>query len=120
MTWWPEEVAKEFNGRPFNSALDDDKGRYLFIYQQNFADQVKELMKTVDPVTINRDGTVTGGSFSATARSNGPSSTKGPTAKPLGWLRNRSGFSEPSSRPSARSTSPNPSTRIGSARRSVR
>jgi len=58
---WPDVVAEKFKGRPFNTALDDDQGRFLFLYYRDFENQVKALRLEGEPLTLNKDGiTVTG------------------------------------------------------------
>lgn len=57
---WPKVVADQFKGRPFNWVLDDENGRYLFLYYRNFDEYFKEIQKVVDPIVVNRDRTVSG------------------------------------------------------------
>ena len=57
---WPEVVAEKYTGRPFNTLLSDDQGRYLFLYYRDFVNQTKALRLEGEPLMINRDGKVTG------------------------------------------------------------
>jgi hypothetical protein len=81
---WPEFAAL-FNGRPFNSLLNEDQGRHLFTYFRNFDQQVKELRKAVDPITVNDDGTVTGKVWMGDAALEAPKFTEAPKSQ-AAWL----------------------------------
>jgi hypothetical protein len=58
---WPDVVAEKFKGRPFNTPLDDDQGRFLFLYYRDFDNQVKALRLEGEPLTLNKDGITTTG-----------------------------------------------------------
>ena len=57
---WPAVVSEKYTGRPFNTPLNDDQGRYLFLYFRDFENQVKALRLEGEPLMVNRDGKVTG------------------------------------------------------------
>jgi hypothetical protein len=82
---WPAVVAEKFNGRPFNTPLDDDNGRYLFTYAQDFPNEIKRLTAVVDPITLQPDGTVTGKVVMFEAALERPKFDDTPKSQPV-WL----------------------------------
>ncbi|MBX9653117.1 hypothetical protein K2Y11_05790 [bacterium] len=83
---WPDVVAEKFKGRPFNTPLDDDQGRFLFLYYRDFDNQVKALRLEGEPLTLNKDGlTTTGKVVIETGALERPTWTQAPDSQQA-WL----------------------------------